>query len=153
VGRIIVVGPETELPTGVGIGALVGIRFLSRVCHECEYCKTGREQHCPKGVNHLHHEDGSFLEYCILDTDYLTVLPQDIDPKVVGPVLCAGVTTFKAVKNANVNPGEWLCVIGAGGGLGHLAGKIARILASLLIYQSSTIRASSRSQGARYRCW
>ena len=57
----------------------------------------------------------------MLDTKYLTVLPQDIDPKVVGPVLCAGVTAYKAVKNANLKPGEWLCVIGAGGGLGHLA--------------------------------
>ena len=57
----------------------------------------------------------------MLDTNYLTLLPQDIDPKVIGPVLCAGVTAYKAVKNANLKPGEWLCVIGAGGGLGHLA--------------------------------
>jgi propanol-preferring alcohol dehydrogenase len=41
-------------------GTLGGVRFLSRVCHRCEYCITNREQHCAKNMNHLHHEDGSF---------------------------------------------------------------------------------------------
>lgn len=94
VGRIVAFGPDTT-SSDVKIGSLVGIRFISRVCHQCEYCKTGREQHCAKASNHLHHEDGSFQEYCVLDTNYLTVLPQDIDPKTIGPVLCAGLTAYK----------------------------------------------------------
>ena len=48
-----------------------------------------------QSTNHLHHEDGSFQEYIALDADYLTVLPDDVDPKVMGPVLCAGVTAYK----------------------------------------------------------
>lgn len=56
---------------------------------------SGREQHCEKQTNHLHHEDGSFQEYCVLDLKHLTLLPQDIDPKVVGPTLCAGVTAYR----------------------------------------------------------
>jgi len=95
VGRIVAFGPNTSPSEGFDIGTLVGIRFLSRICHECEYCTTGREQHCGKATNHLHHEDGSFQEYCVLDTNYLTVLPQDIDPKAAGPALCAGVTAYK----------------------------------------------------------
>jgi alcohol dehydrogenase, propanol-preferring len=79
----------------VEIGTLVGIRFLAWVCHECEFCLSGREQHCPTARNHLHHRDGSFQEYIALDRSYLTVLPQDIDPVVVGPVLCAGLTAYK----------------------------------------------------------
>jgi alcohol dehydrogenase, propanol-preferring len=108
-------------------GTLVGVRFLSRVCHQCEYCATDREQHCAKSKNHLHHEDGSFQEYCVLDTSYLTVLPDDVDPIVVGPTLCAGVTAYKAVKNAGLKEGEWLVVVGAGGGLGHFAGKYMNV--------------------------
>lgn len=77
------------------MGALVGIRFPAAVCHECEFCKSGREQHCGKMINHLHHRDGSFQEYCVLDRSYLTVLPAGIDPKVVGPALCAGLTAYK----------------------------------------------------------
>ncbi|CAI7657676.1 unnamed protein product [Penicillium glandicola] len=64
----------------------------------------------------------SVPHYIALDADYLTVLPDDVDPKVMGPVLCAGLTAYKAVLNANIHPGNWLVVIGAGGGLGHLAG-------------------------------
>jgi hypothetical protein len=56
---------------------------------------AGKEQHCINATNHLHHEDGSFQEYIALDVDYLTILPQDIDPTVVGPVLCAGLTAYK----------------------------------------------------------
>ena len=132
-------GPNISPREDLWLGTLVGIRFASRVCHQCEFCTSGRDQHCTKLTNHLHHEDGSFQQYCILDAKYLTMLPQDIDPTVVGPALCAGVTAYKvgsqtcsdrfqcsmlqAVVNANLNKGEWLTVIGAGGGLGHFAGQ------------------------------
>jgi hypothetical protein len=43
----------------------------------------------------LHHEDGSFQEFIALDAGYLTILPDDVDPVVIGPVLCAGVTAYK----------------------------------------------------------
>lgn len=95
VGRIVAFGPNLTPTETLQLGTLVGIRFVSRVCHECEYCVSGREQHCQKATNHLHHEDGSFQQYCVLDTKYLTLLPQDIDPKVVGPALCAGVTAYR----------------------------------------------------------
>lgn len=50
-----------------------------------------------RSTNHLHHEDGSFQEYIALDADYLTVLPDDVDPVVMGPVLCAGLTAYKVL--------------------------------------------------------
>lgn len=127
VGRIVQIGPpatESKSPF-VKIGDIVGVRFLARVCHECEFCVSDREQHCAKATNHLHHEDGSFQEYCVLDRDYLTQLDDDIDVKVAGPALCAGVTAFKAVRNASVQKGQWLVVVGAGGGLGHFASKLS----------------------------
>lgn len=49
------------------------------------------------GTNHLHHEDGCFQEYIALDADYLTVLPEDVDERVMGPVLCAGLTAYKVL--------------------------------------------------------
>jgi len=97
VGRIVSFGPSTSSAPhpDLKIGDLVGIRFLARICHECEFCISDREQHCGKATNHLHHEDGSFQEYCVLDRNYLTLLPHDTDPKVAGPALCAGVTAYK----------------------------------------------------------
>ena len=58
VGRIVAFGPDTTPSQGADIGTLVGVRFLARVCHECEFCTSDREQHCGKASNHLHHEDG-----------------------------------------------------------------------------------------------
>ncbi|OKL56195.1 hypothetical protein UA08_08400 [Talaromyces atroroseus] len=124
VGRIVGIGPNCG--EGVKLGGLVGIRFLSRVCRRCEFCLAGIEQYCTKSTNHLHHEDGSFQEYIALDADNLTILPDDVDPKLIGPVLCAGVTAYKAVLNANIKIGDWIVVVGAGGGLGHLAVQYAR---------------------------
>lgn len=93
VGRIVALGPGCG--TDLKVGTFVGIRFSSRICRRCDFCLAGVEQHCVKGTNHLNHEDGSFQEYIALDADYLTILPDDIDPKVMGPVLCAGVTAYK----------------------------------------------------------
>lgn len=56
-----------------------------------------------------------------MDAGYLTVLPQDADPVATAPTLCAGLTSYKAVKNAEVKVGDWMVVVGAGGGLGQYA--------------------------------
>ncbi|PYH45017.1 zinc-dependent alcohol dehydrogenase [Aspergillus saccharolyticus JOP 1030-1] len=131
VGRIVALGPGCG--SDLRVGGLVGIRFSSRICRRCEFCLAGTEQYCIKSTNHLHHEDGSFQQYIALDADYLTILPDDIDPKVIGPVLCAGVTAYKAVLNTNIRPGNWLVVVGAGGGLGHLAVQYAKAQGALVI--------------------
>ncbi|GAB7349435.1 hypothetical protein MBLNU459_g8543t1 [Dothideomycetes sp. NU459] len=112
IGRIVALGtglPRTD-PT-ISIGALVGIRFSSRICRRCEFCLAGEEQYCTNSTNHLHHEDGAFQEYIALDAGYLTILPSDCDPKVMGP----------AILNAEIKVGDWLVVVGAGGGLGTFA--------------------------------
>lgn len=98
IGRIVSLGPDITHETGVKVGALVGIRFSSRICRRCEFCLAGTEQYCVQSTNHLHHEDGSFSEYIALDADYLTILPDDCDPVVMGPVLCAGLTAYKVSR-------------------------------------------------------
>ncbi|CZR69005.1 related to alcohol dehydrogenase [Phialocephala subalpina] len=131
VGRIIALGPGCD--PSINLGSLVGIRFASRICRRCEYCLAGNEQHCVKSTNHLHHEDGSFQEYITLDADYLMVLPGDVDPSLMGPVLCGGLTVYKACLNANLKPGDWLVVFGAGGGLGHLAVQYGKAFGARII--------------------
>ncbi|TKA79431.1 hypothetical protein B0A55_03497 [Friedmanniomyces simplex] len=130
VGRIVALGPGIgERDPSIQIGGLVGIRFSSRVCRRCEYCLKGEEQYCQgvgiKPTNHLHHEDGAFQEYVCLDAGYITLLPQDVDPVLAAPTLCAGLTAYKAMKNAEVGVGEWVVVVGAGGGLGQYAVQYA----------------------------
>ncbi|EMC99500.1 hypothetical protein BAUCODRAFT_128317 [Baudoinia panamericana UAMH 10762] len=131
VGRIIALGtgiPERD--PSIKVGALVGIRFSSRVCRRCEFCLAGTEQYCQgvedwKPTNHLHHEDGAFQEYICLDAGYITLLPPDVDPVLAAPTLCAGLTAYKAVLNAEVKVGHWVVVVGAGGGLGQYAVQYA----------------------------
>lgn len=125
VGRIVKLGPGLpERDPSIYIGALVGIRFAARVCRRCEYCLSGKEQYCQgvggwKLTNHLHHEDGAFQEYLVLDAGYLTLLPAETNPVLAAPTLCAGLTAYKAVLNADVKVGDWVVVVGAGGGLGE----------------------------------
>lgn len=127
VGRLVALGPGLpQTDPAIHLGALVGIRFSSRICRRCEACLAGTEQYCSgvgsfKPTNHLHHEDGAFQEYVCLDAGYLTILPQDVDPVLAAPTLCAGLTAYKAVLNANLKPSSHLVVLGAGGGLGHYA--------------------------------
>ena len=123
VGRIVAVGEGATAETGT----LVGVQFLNKICGTCEYCTTSREQHCTNANNHLHHIDGSFQEYCLVHTSNLIELPETIESspvsaaEILGPVLCAGVTAYKAVKSAKIRPGHHMVVIGAAGGLGHFA--------------------------------
>jgi D-arabinose 1-dehydrogenase-like Zn-dependent alcohol dehydrogenase len=98
VGRIVALGHGCG--PDIKVGDLVGIRFASRICRRCEFCLAATEQYCVKSTNHLHHEDGSFQEYIALHADYLTILPNDVEPSVIGPVLCAGVTAYK-VRDSN----------------------------------------------------
>ena len=134
VGRIVALGPHVKsIDDDIAPGKLVGIRFAASVCGRCEHCLAGTEQYCSKLVNHLHHADGSFQEYIRLDANYLTLLPDDVDVVTAGPTLCAGVTAYKAVLNAGVQPGRWIVVVGAAGGLGHFAVQYVRAFGGRVI--------------------
>lgn len=69
--------------------------------------------------------DGSFQQYAVSYTSQLTPIPDGLPLDDAAPILCAGVTVYKAIKEANVKAGEWLVIPGAGGGLGHLAVQYA----------------------------
>lgn len=100
VGRVVSLG--TGCDPVIQLSSFVGIRFASRICRCCEYCLAGKEQYCVKSTNHLHHEDGSFQEYIALDADNLTVLPDDVDPSLIGPVLCGGLTVYKVRQRKDI---------------------------------------------------
>ncbi|KAL5343657.1 chaperonin 10-like protein [Aspergillus crustosus] len=91
---------KTKLPHVGGHEGVGRIVALGPGCGpDLQFCLAGTEQYCVKSTNHLHHEDGSFQQYIALDADHLTTLPDDIDPKVVGPVLCAGVNATQNSPN------------------------------------------------------
>ena len=64
-------------------------------------------------------------EQCIVTADYAIKVPDGLDPAQTSSITCAGVTTYKAIKEAKVEPGQWVVLYGAGG-LGNLAFQYAK---------------------------
>jgi len=106
------------------VGELVGNAWLWSACGTCQYCRSGWETLCESQQNGGYSVDGSFGEYMLVDATYAPRIPAGADPYEVAPVLCAGVTVYKALKRTEVKPGEWVVISGIGG-LGHIAVQYA----------------------------
>jgi propanol-preferring alcohol dehydrogenase len=123
-GIVAAVGPGV---TKLKEGDKVGIAWLHDACGSCEYCITGWETLCEGQHNSGYSVNGSFAEYAIGSADYIGHLPERADFAEIAPILCAGVTTYKAIKEADVRPGEWMAIFGVGG-LGHIAVQYAKAM-------------------------
>lgn len=108
-------------------GDRVGVPWLYTACGECEYCVDGWETLCPSQENAGYSVDGGYAEYSIADAKYVGKLPDSTDFVEVAPILCAGVTVYKGLKETEVRPGEWVAISGIGG-LGHLAVQYAKAM-------------------------
>ncbi len=108
-------------------GDAVGIAWLHDACGCCEPCLTGWETLCESQNNSGYSVNGSFAEYAIGDADYVGHLPADVDFVAMAPILCAGVTTYKGIKETEARAGEWIAISGIGG-LGHIAIQYAKAM-------------------------
>ncbi|GAA2121462.1 alcohol dehydrogenase AdhP [Kocuria atrinae] len=122
-------GVGTVVSVGEGVddlreGDLVGNAWLGSACGNCQYCRSGWETLCEEQGNSGYATDGSFGEYMLVNAKYAARIPEGSDPYEVAPVLCAGVTVYKGLKETEVRPGEWVVISGIGG-LGHLAVQYA----------------------------
>ena len=118
--------------TSLKVGDRVSIAWFYEGCGRCEYCITGRETYCREAKNAGYSVDGAMAEYCIVKADYAVKVPEGLDPKQATSITCAGVTTYKAIKVAEKNPGEWIVIYGAGG-LGNLAIQYAKNVFNLKV--------------------
>ena len=107
------------------IGDRVSVAWFFEGCGTCEYCTTGRETLCRAVKNAGYSVDGGMAEQCIVTADYAVKVPDELDPAQASSITCAGVTTYKAIKEAKVEPGQWVVLYGAGG-LGNLAVQYAK---------------------------
>ncbi|ODU94452.1 MAG: zinc-dependent alcohol dehydrogenase [Lysobacterales bacterium 66-474] len=121
------VGRVAALGAGVSHleeGDLVGIAWLHDACGHCEYCITGWETLCEAQHNSGYSVNGCMAEYALGNAAYVARLPEHSDPVAMAPILCAGVTTYKGIKETGARPGQWIAISGIGG-LGHLAVQYA----------------------------
>jgi alcohol dehydrogenase, propanol-preferring len=123
-GTVAALGPRV---TALREGDRVGVAWLHDACGTCEYCTSGWETLCESQHNSGYSVNGTFAEYTIGAAKYVGRLPERLDFAAAAPILCAGVTTYKGIKEAEVRPGEWLAVSGIGG-LGHLAVQYAKAM-------------------------
>ncbi|CAH0210908.1 Alcohol dehydrogenase [Microbacterium sp. Bi98] len=118
--------------TGRTVGQRVAMPWLGHACGECRYCVSGRENLCEQQYNNGYAVDGGFSEYMLADARFATPVPDGVSALDAAPLTCAGVTTYAAIKNARVTPGETVAIFGVGG-LGHLAVQYARLVGAKVI--------------------
>jgi propanol-preferring alcohol dehydrogenase len=129
------IGVVTQIGAGVtgrAVGDRVAIGWLGSACGACRYCVDGRETLCQQQENSGYSVDGAFSEYAVADAKYVVAVPAQIDSIDAAALTCAGLTSYKAVKVAHVEPAETVAVFGIGG-LGHLAVQYARLVGARVI--------------------
>ena len=108
-------------------GDAVGVAWLHDACLRCEYCETGWETLCESQHNTGYSCNGGFAEYVVASAAFAARLPKDVNFAEIAPILCAGVTTYKGLKETEARPGEWVVISGIGG-LGHVAVQYAKAM-------------------------
>ncbi|PFH53519.1 hypothetical protein AMATHDRAFT_137183 [Amanita thiersii Skay4041] len=130
IGTVVAIGQHTHAPQ-VKVGDRVGLKWIADVCGHCDMCRQAHEQSslnciaCRSSKAHGFTVDGSFQEYVVSYVNYVTPIPEGLDSITAAPLLCGGLTIYRAMKEAGAKAGDWVAIAGAGGGLGHLGVQFA----------------------------
>jgi propanol-preferring alcohol dehydrogenase len=122
VGRVVARGSAVQ---SVQVGERVGVPWLQWTCGQCEFCREGNENLCVRQRITGVMVDGGYAEFAKAPASHVVKIPNNLPSKQAAPLLCAGVTVHRALKQAKVRAGQRLAVFGVGG-LGHLAVQIGR---------------------------
>ncbi|KAK8191768.1 chaperonin 10-like protein [Phyllosticta capitalensis] len=124
-GEVVKLG---SLVNNVKVGDLAGVKWLNGSCSSCDYCMSADEPLCPEPILSGYTVDGSFQQYCVAKAAHVARIPPGTDLAAIAPVLCAGITVYKGLKESEVRPGQTIAIVGAGGGLGSLALQYANAM-------------------------
>ena len=128
IGSVVAVGAGVTI---VKEGDRVGVPWLYSACGYCEYCLSAWETVCPEAQFGGYTKNGGFAEYILADPNYVAHIPAGLTPMEAAPLICAGVTTYKGIKQTETKPGDWIAISGVGG-LGHLAVQYAKAMGLLV---------------------
>lgn len=133
IGRVKEVGQDV---TEFSKGDLVGVGCMVDSCRECPNCQAEEQQFCDAGMiktygsidpKHGTMTYGGYSTGIVVDKDFVLNVSESLPIEKVAPLLCAGITTYSPLKNAQVGPSKKVGIVGLGG-LGHIAVKIARAM-------------------------
>jgi len=113
-------------------GQRVGVGWHGGHCGRCESCRRGDFITCRyakvPGISY----DGGYADYMVAPTESLAVIPNELSATEVAPLMCAGITTYNALRNSGARVGEVVAILGIGG-LGHLAVQFASKMGFILL--------------------
>ncbi len=124
VGTVVEVGRNV---TRVKEGDRVGVPWLHTACGHCRHCVGGWETLCRQQKNTGYSVNGGFAEFVLADPNYVARLPAELAFASAAPVLCAGLTVYKGLKETETRPGQTVVIFGIGG-LGHMAVQYAKAM-------------------------
>jgi propanol-preferring alcohol dehydrogenase len=124
VGKIVKLGLGSETQ-GLKVGDRVGVKWIAGICGNCPACLEGIDASCSAGKVSGYYTPGTFQQYVVSPANYVTPIPDGLDSADAAPMLCAGVTVYSALRKSGAEAGQTIAILGAGGGLGHLAVQIA----------------------------
>lgn len=120
VGRITALGPNTK---GLSLGQRVGVGWYAGSCMHCRQCMSGSQHLCPQVQPTIVGHRGGFASHIRAHWAWVIPLPEKLNVREAGPLLCGGITVFAPLA-MHANPTDRVGVIGIGG-LGHMALKFA----------------------------
>ena len=132
-------------------GQRVGVGWFGGNCGHCEPCRRGWLIDCRNlripGISY----DGGYAEAMVAPVNALAAIPDEFDAAEAAPLLCAGVTTFNALRHSGAMPGDVVAILGIGG-LGHLGVQFASKLGfrTVAIARGADKEALSRRLGAHH---
>jgi D-arabinose 1-dehydrogenase-like Zn-dependent alcohol dehydrogenase len=109
---------------GFAPGQHVGVGWHGGYCGQCDHCRRGEFFACVTGQVTGISFDGGYGEYMVAPASAVARMPTDLPPVEAAPLMCAGITTFNALRNSGARPGDLVAVLGLGG-LGHLGVQYA----------------------------
>ncbi len=131
-------------------GQRVGVGWNGGYCGHCDYCRRGELFACVTGQVTGITFDGGYADYLVVPISAVARMPADLQPVEAAPLMCAGITTFNALRNSGARPGEIVAVLGLGG-LGHLGVQYAAKMGffTVGIARGKDKEALARQLGAR----
>ena len=141
-----IVGKVTKVGDGVTKfkeGDLIGVGCMVNSCQVCDPCKNDVENYCqgpksctltyngpknPDGTNSY----GGYSTHMVVREEFGLTIPEALDPKYAGPIMCAGITVYSPMRHWNLKEGQTLGVAGIGG-LGHMAIKLGKALGAKVV--------------------
>jgi D-arabinose 1-dehydrogenase-like Zn-dependent alcohol dehydrogenase len=106
------------------VGQRVGLGWHGGHCNYCAACRRGDFILCENGHMSGVTMDGGYADYVLAPANALALIPDDLSNVDAAPLMCAGITTFNALRNSGARPGDTVAILGIGG-LGHLAVQYA----------------------------